>query len=186
MYKRLPPSANRVDLRDRRAIMNMTRRDVTAVFAGTAISSASGTTMAMAQAGGLSTNVRLFKAIIDRGFNQGDLSVADEVCAAKLSEHEYLAKNDVPGPEILKDQIQTARSHVKGLTQAVEDFVEHGDAVWGRSRCTGTDPRSGKPISITVIDICRFENGKLVEHWGVPDRFAMLHQIGALPPPPKP
>jgi hypothetical protein len=35
---------------------------------------------------------------------------------------------------------------------------------------------------MTVIDICRFENGKLVEHWGVPDRFAMLHQAGALPP----
>jgi predicted ester cyclase len=64
------------------------------------------------------------------------------------------------------------------LTLTVEDLVENGDKVWARSRCTGTDPRSGKPISITVIDICRYENGKLVEHWGVPDRFAMLHQIG--------
>jgi predicted ester cyclase len=35
------------------------------------------------------------------------------------------------------------------------------------------------------MDICRFVDGKLVEHWGVPDRFALLHQIGALPPPPK-
>ena len=139
----------------------------------------------MVQDSGLSTNVRLFNAIIDRGFSQGDLSVADEVCAAKLSEHEYLAKTDVPGPEILKDQIRTARSTIKGLTLTVEDLVEHGDKVWARSRATGTDPRSGKPVSITVIDICRFENGKLVEHWGVPDRFALLHQIGALPPPPK-
>jgi hypothetical protein len=36
------------------------------------------------------------------------------------------------------------------------------------------------------MDICRFVGGKLVEHWGVPDRFALLHLIGALPPPPKP
>ena len=165
--------------------ISMTRRDVGTLLAGAAISSAGGATSAMAQGGGLSTNVRIFNAIIDRGFNQGDLSVADEVCAAKLSEHEYLAKTDVPGPEILKDQIHPARSHVKGLTLTVEDLVENGDKVWARSRCTGTDPRSGKPISITVIDICRFENGKLVEHWGVPDRFAMLHQIGALPPRPK-
>ena len=163
--------------------ISMTRRDLGALLAGVAVSSAGGATSAMAQGGALSTNVRIFNAIIDRGFNQGDLSVADEVCAAKLSEHEYLAKTDVAGPEILKDQIQTARSHVKGLTLTVEDLVENGDKVWARSRCTGTDPRSGKPISITVIDICRFENGKLVEHWGVPDRFAMLHQIGALPPP---
>jgi ketosteroid isomerase-like protein len=165
--------------------INKTRRDLGTLFAGAAISSVGGATMAMAQGGGLSTNVRVFNAIINRGFNQGDLSVADEVCAASLSEHEYLAKTDVPGPEILKDQIQTARNNVKGLTLTVEDLVEDGDKVWARSRCTGTDPRSGKPISMTVIDICRFENGKLVEHWGVPDRFAMLHQIGALPPPPK-
>jgi ketosteroid isomerase-like protein len=165
--------------------INKTRRDLGTLFAGAAIGWAAGATMAMAQGGRLSTNVRVFNAIINRGFNQGDLSVADEVCAASLSEHEYLAKTDVPGPEILKDQIQTARSNVKGLTLTVEDLVENGDKVWARSRCTGTDPRSGKPISMTVIDICRFENGKLVEHWGVPDRFAMLHQIGALLPPPK-
>lgn len=165
--------------------MNITKRDLATLFAGAAISSVSGPTMVTAQGGGLSTNIQLFTAIIDRGFNQGDLSIADEVCALKLSEHEYLAKTDVSGPEILKDQIQTARRNVKGLTLTVEDLVEHGDKVWGRSTCTGIDPRSGKSINMTVIDICRFENGKLVEHWGVPDRFAMLHQIGALPPPPR-
>ena len=138
----------------------------------------------MAQGAGPSTNVRLFDAIIKRGFNQGDLSVADDVCAAKLSEHEFLAKTDVPGPEILKDQIQTARSNITGLTLTIEDLVENADKVWARSRCTGTDPRSGKTISM-VIDICRFDTGKLVEHWGVPDRFALLHQIGALGPPAK-
>lgn len=44
-------------------------------------------------------NVKLFRKIIDRGFCQGDLSIADEICATKLLEHEYLAKTDVPGPE---------------------------------------------------------------------------------------
>ena len=51
----------------------------------------------------------------------------------------------------------------------------------GALQAIGTDPRSGKPVAIDVVDICRFSNGKLVEHWGVPDRFALLHQIGALP-----
>jgi ketosteroid isomerase-like protein len=129
-------------------------------------------------------NVQLFRKIIDRGFCQGDLSVADEICATKLSEHEYLAKTDVPGPEILKDQIRDARSSIKGLVLTIEDIVESDGTVWARSRATGSDPRSGKPVSIYVIDICRFENGKMVEHWGVPDRFALLHQIGALPPKP--
>ena len=165
---------------------NTTRRNLVKSFMGAAIGSAAQTSMAAAQGSSAqSTNVRLFSAIIERGFNQGDLSVADEVCAPKLSEHEYLAKTDVSGPEILKDQIQTARGNTQGLTLTVEDLVESGDKVWARSTATGTNRRSGRPMSMTVIDICRFENGKLVEHWGVPDRFAMLHQIGALPPPPK-
>jgi hypothetical protein len=28
----------------------------------------------------------------------------------------------------------------------------------------------------------RFHNGKLVEHWGVPDRLAVLLQLGMFPP----
>ena len=67
----------------------------------------------------------------------------------------------------------------------MEAAVEDGDTVWARGKVTGADPHSGKPVAIDVIDVCRFADGKLVEHWGVPDRFALLHQIGALPPPPK-
>jgi predicted ester cyclase len=130
-------------------------------------------------------NAALFRTIIERGFNQGDVSVADEVCAAKLIEHEYLAPTDLPGPDILKTQIRQARAEVTNLHLTIGDMVVDGDKVWARSICTGTDPRSGKAVPMTVMDICRFENGKLVEHWGVPDRFAMLHQAGALPPRPE-
>ncbi|MFQ3458383.1 ester cyclase [Bradyrhizobium sp. UFLA01-814] len=129
----------------------------------------------------MSTNLERFKAIIERGFSQGDLTVADEVCAERLIEHEYLSKTDLPGPQILKAQIEDARGSIKNLRLAVEAIVEAGDTVWARSKATGVDPRSGKPVTIDVIDICRFADGKLIEHRGVPDRFALLHQIGALP-----
>jgi predicted ester cyclase len=33
------------------------------------------------------------------------------------------------------------------------------------------------------MDVCRFENGKIVEHWGVPDRFHQMTQLGLLPQP---
>jgi ketosteroid isomerase-like protein len=133
----------------------------------------------------MSTNLDRFKAIIERGFSQGDLTVADEVFSEKLIEHEYLSKTDIPGPQILKAQIEDARHSIKDLKLTIEAIVETGDTVWARSKATGVDPRSGKPVTIDVMDICRFVDGKLVEHWGVPDRFALLHQIGALPPPPK-
>ena len=133
----------------------------------------------------MSANVERFKAIIECGFSKGDLTVADEVCAEKLIEHQYLTPADLPGPQILKSQIEDARRSIKDLKLTIEAIVEAGDTVWARCKATGVDPRSGKPVTIDVMDICRFADGKLIEHWGVPDRFALLHQIGALPPPPQ-
>jgi predicted ester cyclase len=43
-------------------------------------------------------------------------------------------------------------------------------------------PPTGKPMTLDVIDIDRFDNGKLVEHWGIPDRLAVLLQLGMFPP----
>lgn len=161
--------------------MSMTRRKFGILTAGIAVAVVGPRTGAM----GMSTNLECFRAIVERGFSKGDLSVADEVCAEKLIEHEYLSKTDLPGPQILKAQIEDARHSIRDLKLTIEAFVETGDTVWARCKATGVDPRSGKSVTIDVIDICRFADGKLVEHWGVPDRFALLHQIGALPPPPK-
>jgi len=128
----------------------------------------------------MSSYVDLFRAIIERGFNRGDVSVADEVCADRLVEHQYLTPTNLPGPEILKAQIRNARLEVADLHLAIEELVEAGDKVWGRIKATGK-ARNGKNVTMYVFDVCRFENGKLVEHWGVPDRFALLHQAGLLP-----
>jgi predicted ester cyclase len=37
-----------------------------------------------------------------------------------------------------------------------------------------------------VFDVCRFEDGKIVEHWGVPDQLGMMMQLGLIPPPARP
>lgn len=46
----------------------------------------------------------------------------------------------------------------------------------------GTAP-TGRPFAFSVIDILRLENGKIVEHWAVQDRLAMMQQLGLLPAP---
>jgi ketosteroid isomerase-like protein len=127
------------------------------------------------------SNLELFRLVIDRGFNRGDLSVADEVCAQRFAEHQYLLPADLPGPQILKIEIEAARKEIHDLVLTIEDSVADGDKVWARMVARGSDPRSGTPIAINVMDVCRFENGLMVEHWGIPDRFALLHQLGLLP-----
>lgn len=41
-------------------------------------------------------------------------------------------------------------------------------------------PPNGKAFEITVFDLLRFEEGRIVEHWGSPDRYAQLVQLGLL------
>lgn len=42
-------------------------------------------------------------------------------------------------------------------------------------------PPNGKTFEVAVFDELRFEDGKIVEHWGSPDRFALLAQLELLP-----
>jgi hypothetical protein len=41
-------------------------------------------------------------------------------------------------------------------------------------------PPSGRPVDITVRDLALVVDSRMVEHWGVPDRFALLAQTGVL------
>ena len=124
----------------------------------------------------------VLREVIEKGFGAGDLTVADRFAAATFAEHEYLAPAGATGPEILRAMITEARAEMQGLTMTVEDIVVDGDRVWARSLARAPHPTGGAPVAITVFDECRLENGRIVEHWGVPDRFALLHQLGALPP----
>ena len=99
------------------------------------------------------SNLEIFKSIVERGFSRGDFSVADEVCAEKLLEHEYLAKTDLPGPDILKSQIEDARRSIKDLKLTLEASVQTEDTVWARCRATGTDPRSGADDADRVTEL---------------------------------
>lgn len=132
----------------------------------------------------MTDHASVLREVLEQGFGAGDLPVADRAAGAQILEHEYLAPTDVPGSDILRAQITEARTAMPDMTMTVEDMVVDGDKVWARSVARTVHPATGAEVAITVFDCCRFEDGRIVEHWGVPDRFALLHQIGALPPRP--
>ena len=72
------------------------------------------------------------------------------------------------------------------------DVVEGGDRVFVRNRVTGTNtggfapfgvPANGNPFDIEAWGVYRFENSKVVEHWGMNDAFMLGIQLGAIPAP---
>ena len=135
-------------------------------------------------------NMERFRRLILVGFGQGDLAVVDELFAPDFVEHQAGVRP--PSAAGVKGIIAYLRQALPDLTYTIEDLAASGDKVWGRLRSRGTHrgtfmgiPPTGAQIAITVIDICRFVDGKIVEHWGVPDRLSLLEQIGASVRPPQ-
>ena len=138
-----------------------------------------------------SNNEATYRRIIEEGFNQGNLAVADELVGANAIEHQRGGAGN--GPEGLKRTISILRSAFPDFTLTITELVAVGDKVWAMQKGGGTNlgsfagqPPTGRQAFIDVIDVCRFEDGKMVEHWGVPDQLGMLMQLGHAAPPSRP
>jgi steroid delta-isomerase-like uncharacterized protein len=125
-------------------------------------------------------------------FQQGNLAVADEIVAPNFVLH-------APG---LPPQMQRGAEGVKQFAAAIrnafpddlrithDDTIGAGDKVVILWSSTGTHngvfmgiPPTGKPTTVTGIDIFRIAGGKLVELWQNWDQLGLLQQIGAIPAP---
>jgi predicted ester cyclase len=130
-------------------------------------------------------NIATFRRAIDEGWNNGNLAAIDELFAPDFVEHQA---GIAPGREGVKGSIRALRTAFSDLRLEVEDAVAEGDTVWFRLHGAGTHdgpfmgmPATGRRIDVTVIDIARVVDGRLIEHWGVADRFTVAQQIGLVP-----
>ncbi len=132
-------------------------------------------------------NKEIFRRVIEEGFNKGNLQALDECFTPQVIVHQF----DMPSTlEGMKGSVSYLRDTYAPFSLTIEDMVADGDMVWARMTGRGTDskglmgrPPTGRSFAIAVIDVVRIENGKIVEHWGVPDRFHQLAQLGLLPTP---
>jgi predicted ester cyclase len=129
-------------------------------------------------------NKALLLRLIEEGFNKGELSVVDEIVAVASKEHQ---RGNSDGSEGTKEVITTLRACFPDFAMRAEDVAAVGDRVWMRFAASGTNlgsvmgrPPTGKKMTIDVIDIARFKDGKIVEHWGVPDQLGVMIQLGLM------
>ncbi len=69
---------------------------------------------------------------------------------------------------------------------AIEDVVAEGDRVTFRGTLTGTHQgaflgiaATHRQVRVFASDTVRIEDGTLAEHWGGPDVFSILQELGA-------
>ena len=132
------------------------------------------------------------KALVRRWFEvitQGELDRVGEFIASDMADHSA-PPGVPPGPEGVRQILTMYRTAFPDLHITIEDLIAEGDKVVARltSQAThrgefmGIAP-TGKPVTITAIDILRIASGKFVEHWAQADFLGVLQELGALPAP---
>ena len=132
-------------------------------------------------------NVAAFRKLIEVGFTKGDLGIVDELVSPDAIEHQRGSK---PGIEGAKATITALRRSFSDFELTIVKLTAEGDTVWPLNRARGVNtgsvmgfPPTGKSFEIDVMDVARFEDGLIVEHWGVPDQLGLLIQLGLMPRP---
>lgn len=132
----------------------------------------------------------VLRRLLEEGFSQGNLDVCDELVADHVEEHQEFGPGHADGPEGVKSVIRSLRAACSDFRIHVEDLVVDGDVVWSRNVGTGTNdgsfmghPPTGRQLRVDVFDVIRVRDGRIVEHWGVPDRLGALMQLGHVRPP---
>jgi predicted SnoaL-like aldol condensation-catalyzing enzyme len=130
--------------------------------------------------------LNVLRQIVEQGFGNADIYVIDQLVADNYIEHQF---NMGGGKEGLKKTIISLSNAFSNHEYQLIHQAVNNNLVWVHYRSTGEHTgkfmgheATGKKFSIDVIDIGRIEHGKLVEHWGMPDRFALLMQLEFLQP----
>lgn len=131
--------------------------------------------------------VRLVERVLVEAFAGGRTKVIAELSSPDLVEHQF-GMQAVGAEAVARARLAARQVHemAPDVTYTIEDWAQHDDVTWVRAIGRGTQtgpllgPPSGRPFEITVIDVVRVRDGLIAEHWGVPDRFALLSQTGAL------
>jgi len=137
-----------------------------------------------------STPELLARRLIEEGFNQGDLSVAEDLISPSMVEHQQYGPDHAPGAEGVNAVISSLKRAFSDFHLTIGDLAVNGDTVWLRMTGTGTNdgsfmghPPTGRRMRTDVFDALRFEGDRIAEHWGVPDRLGTLFQLGLAGPP---
>ncbi len=134
-------------------------------------------------------NIDQFGVVISEGFIKGNLDALDVLFHEEFVEHQRgFPTKDLNG---LKLGIEALRQAIPDIQLEIVDTIVEGDKMSFLLSGTGTHlgpmgpiPASGTPLAWQVIDICRFQDERIIEHWGIPDRMGIMEQIG-IPRPPR-
>ena len=128
-------------------------------------------------------NKERWKRFVVDVLNQGNLDALGEYFAADVND--YSLPSGYSGYEGLEAFLMQLLEAFPDIEYHVEDLIGEGDKVVCRSSWTGTHKSTflgleatGRRVRVSGIDICRFVEGRVVDHWGAFDVDGLMEQLG--------
>jgi steroid delta-isomerase-like uncharacterized protein len=130
-------------------------------------------------------NKKLVRRFYEEVWDKGNIDVADDVFAHDYVRHDLRATEAAPGPEGQKQVARAFRAAFPDLRFEVEIVIAEGDYVAARwaARGTHTGPwgavePTGRFITLSGVNIFRFESGRVAEIWNYRDDLGLQEQLG--------
>ena len=135
-------------------------------------------------------NKAIYQRMVDEVVNQGKFDVVDELYQPDFFDHS--APPGAPGGlDGVKMIFGMFREGFPDVKFTIDDMRAEGDVVatlvHGEGTHTGNFmgiPPSGNHAVWRSVGFFRVTDGKISEHWGIPDLLGLMIQIGVIPPPP--
>ena len=126
-----------------------------------------------------------------KAWNEGDLSLFDEVLTPECVRHHVGISEDIIGIEAIKEYVTYMRTAFPDLNVTLDELIIAEDHSIGRWMITGTNtgpmgdsPPTGKKVKYSGIEVARIVDGKLVESWVYYNQAALFIQLGYTITPP--
>jgi steroid delta-isomerase-like uncharacterized protein len=129
----------------------------------------------------------LVRRFVDEVQSGGNTDLIDEICSPEFVNH-----SAPPGLPADRGGIKIVTAMFRGAFPdsyfSVEDMIAEGDEVVTRKTFHGTHegefmgiPPSGRTVNVSLVDVVRISEGRVVEHWSVGDNLGMMQQLGVIP-----
>jgi len=97
-------------------------------------------------------------------FDVGAFDLIPSVIAPEYVDHQGLGEKEIRGPDGFREVVEAVRRY-EGVHVTVEDLVADEEKAAVRLRWYGVN-QAGVVVTRETLDMLRFANGRLVEHWG--------------------
>ncbi len=131
-------------------------------------------------------NTQRYRAFVEEVLNAHEPGRADEFLSSSFVDHSL--PEGTPGTvEGFREWFSDFLAGIPDQIWTIDVIFEEGDLVAHQKTVRGTHAGelfgtapTGQPVETVEVGIARFDDGKMVEFWGVVDEARLLRQVGVM------